>query len=60
MTPIFDASQIRYILPELLLTFCAFLILGLSTVRDTGSRTWAPMLSILSCVMTLGAVLAYP
>ena len=60
MTPIFDASQIRYIFPELLLTFCAFLILGLSTVRDTGSRTWAPMLSILSCVMTLGAVLAYP
>lgn len=60
MTPIFDASQIRYITPEILLTLCAFIVLGLSTVRDTGTRRWAPMLSILSCVMTLVAVLSYP
>ncbi len=60
MTPIFDPAQLRYILPEIVLTICAFMILGLSTLRDTGRRLWAPGLSILACVMTLLVVLSYP
>jgi NADH-quinone oxidoreductase subunit N len=61
MSPvIFDVNQLRLISPELLLTLCAFLLLGLSTVKDPGLRIWAPALSILSCLMTLTALLSIP
>ncbi len=57
---IYQPHHLRLISPELLLTFCAFLLLGLSTIRDEGRRLWAPALSILACLVTLGALLAYP
>ncbi|HEU4400766.1 MAG TPA: NADH-quinone oxidoreductase subunit N [Candidatus Polarisedimenticolia bacterium] len=60
MNPVFDLNQLRLISPELVLTLSAFLILGISTLRDPGSRLWAPVLSILACVTTLGALLAWP
>ncbi|MFQ5878287.1 MAG: NADH-quinone oxidoreductase subunit N [Acidobacteriota bacterium] len=56
----FDLNQLRLISPEVVLTLSAFLLLGLSALRDAGHRLWAPALSILACVMTLLAVLAYP
>jgi NADH-quinone oxidoreductase subunit N len=59
MVPI-DLNQVRLISPELLLALSAFLMLGLSTLRDTGRKEWAPLLALLACALTLGAVLAYP
>jgi NADH-quinone oxidoreductase subunit N len=60
MSPIFNASDLGLIAPELVLTLSAFLILGLSTLKDTGTRLWAPLLSILACAVTLGTVVAFP
>jgi NADH-quinone oxidoreductase subunit N len=60
MSPIFDPADLRLITPEIVLTLSAFLILGLSTMKDAGARSWAPLLSILACVVTLAAVVAYP
>ncbi len=60
MPSIFDPSQIRLLSPELVLTISAFLLLGLATVKDPEARQWTPLLSILACVATLAALLAYP
>jgi NADH-quinone oxidoreductase subunit N len=60
MNPAFDLNQIRLISPELVLTLSAFMLLGLSTVRDAGRRIWAPTLAILACSLTLLAVVMYP
>jgi NADH-quinone oxidoreductase subunit N len=60
MTSAFDLNQIRMISPELVLTLSAFMLLGLSTVRDSGRRIWAPALAILACAMTLLAVVMFP
>ena len=55
MTTVFDASQVRYILPELVLTASAFLLLWPSTLKEQGRRGWAPALSMLACALTLCA-----
>jgi len=60
MNPIFDSNHLRLISPEILLCLSAFLVLGLSTVKQSGGGTWAPGLSILACVLTLATVLAFP
>ena len=59
MMPVFDTNQLRLISPELVLTVGAFLLLGLAALRDLGGRLWAPALSILTCTMTLLAVLTF-
>ncbi len=60
MTSYFDPNQIRLISPELVLTVSAFLLLGLSTLKDQEIRRWTPALAILACVATLASLLAYP
>jgi len=60
MNPMFSLDQLRLIAPEMVLTLSAFLMLGLSTVRDPGPKLWAPLLSILACVATLAALLTFP
>ena len=59
MNPLFSSAQLGLIAPEMVLTLSAFLILGLSTVRDPGPKLWAPLLSILACIATLAALLAF-
>ncbi|HUD72076.1 MAG TPA: NADH-quinone oxidoreductase subunit N [Dongiaceae bacterium] len=55
----FDPNQLRLLSPELVLGLGAILLLALS-VRPDGGGPWAQGLAILSCVVTLVAVLAYP
>ena len=55
----FDPNQLRLLSPELVLGLGAVLLLALS-VRSDGGGPWAQGLAILSCVVTLAAVLAYP
>jgi NADH-quinone oxidoreductase subunit N len=58
MNVLFDPNQLRMIAPELVLTLSAFLLLGLSTLKDPARGTWSHGLAILACIMTLGVVVA--
>ncbi len=60
MNVLFDVNQLRLISPELLLALSAVLVLGLGTLKDATVTKWIPGLSILACVLTLAALLAYP
>ena len=55
----FDPNQLRLLSPELVLGLGAVLLLALS-LRSDGGGPWAQGLAILSCFVTLAAVLAYP
>lgn len=44
--------------PELFLALAAFIILGLSALKDPIWKRWIPFLSLLSCILTLGALLS--
>jgi NADH-quinone oxidoreductase subunit N len=55
----FDPNELRLLSPELLLCLGAVLLLALA-VRREASGVWGQGVAILSCVMTLAAVLAYP
>jgi NADH-quinone oxidoreductase subunit N len=59
MTSLFNPSDLRLILPELVLTLSAFLILGLSAIPELGRKPWAAFLSILACFSTLTVLLAF-
>jgi NADH-quinone oxidoreductase subunit N len=59
MTSGFDLNQLRIISPELVLCLSAFLMLGLSVLKGLERRVY-PALSILACLVTLAALLAYP
>ena len=58
MNMLFEPNYLRLISPELILTFCAFLLLGLATVKDRESKAWTPALAVLSCLVTLMVLLA--
>jgi NADH-quinone oxidoreductase subunit N len=58
MNPLYS-NWIRLLTPEMFLALAAFVMLGLSAVRDPAVRRWVPALSLLSCVLTIGAVLAF-
>jgi NADH-quinone oxidoreductase subunit N len=60
MTVFFDPNEIRLISPELVLVVSAFLLLGLSTMKDREIRRFVPGLAVLGCLATLLALLAYP
>ncbi|HXH29137.1 MAG TPA: NADH-quinone oxidoreductase subunit N [Candidatus Polarisedimenticolia bacterium] len=60
MTAFFDPNQIRLISPELVLTISAFLVLGLATLKVPARQLWIPGLTVLACVATLVALLAFP
>jgi len=55
----FDPNQLRLLSPELVLCLGGILLLGLAASRE-GAGAWGPGLAILSCLVTLVAVLAYP
>jgi NADH-quinone oxidoreductase subunit N len=58
MNPI-HPDWLRLIVPEVFLALTAFLMLGLSALKDPIWRRWIPSLSLLSCVLGLAAVLAF-
>jgi len=58
MNMLFEPNYLRLISPELVLTLCAFLLLGLATVKDPESKRWTPALAVLSCLVTLMVLLA--
>ena len=58
MNMLFEPNYLRLISPELILTSCAFLLLGLATVKDRESKAWTPALAVLSCLVTLMVLLA--
>jgi len=60
MTVGFDLDSLRLLTPEIVLAFCAFLMLLLAVVQDERVRAWMPGLSILACLMSLGALMVYP
>jgi len=49
---------IRLIAPEMFLALAAFIILGLSALKDPIWKRWIPFMSILSCTLTLVALLS--
>ena len=55
----FDPDQLRLLSPEILLSLCAALLLGLS-LFGRGARSWGPPLAALACGVTLVALLAFP
>ena len=59
MTSLFNPNDLRLILPELVLTLSAFLILGLSAIPELGRKPCAAFLSILACFSTLTVLLAF-
>ena len=58
MNPLYR-NWLHLITPEIFLALAAFGMLGLSALKDPAWRRWIPSLSLLSCVLTLGAVLAF-